>query len=126
MLISCSCSRKTETTCETKSGGGSVLGRHWKRIFEQRSQSSRGRRAVVQRLRQVEAPQWEDAGFSYPLALSLTQHLVKRRGLHGLVRVLELLGQGADLDQALLDEFGADYRSLCRSWGAEALQEGMR
>ena len=95
-------------------------------ILEERPLTARDRQTIVRRLREVDATEWDAAGFSYPLALSLTRNLEDRRGLHGLVRVLARLGQGQELDAVLSDEFGADYLGLCRAWGSEALQEGMR
>ena len=79
----------------------------------------------VRRLVASDPPTWETRGFSYPAALSLTQYLESRRGLGGIVVLLENLADGLDLDTALRDAFSDDYATLCRRW-AEHLREARR
>jgi tetratricopeptide (TPR) repeat protein len=59
---------------------------------------------------------WESAGFSYPIALALTEHLVDRRGFSGVLQVLELLGEGREVDAALEHVYGEGYSDVCRRW----------
>jgi tetratricopeptide (TPR) repeat protein len=66
---------------------------------------------------------WEEAGFSYPMALSLVRHLEEDRGFHALVDVLARLGGGATLEQALTEVYGEGHPALCRRW-AERVREG--
>ena len=91
-----------------------------------RTLSRRDRERILARLREVEPAEWDSEGFSYPLALSLTTYLEERRGLDGLVRVLQRLGDGDDAGQALTAVYGLDYGELCRRWASTVLQEGMR
>jgi tetratricopeptide (TPR) repeat protein len=79
----------------------------------------------VRRLVVSDPPTWEARGFSYPAALSLTQYLEARRGLGGIVVLLENLADGLDLDAALQDAFSDDYATLCRRW-ADELREARR
>jgi tetratricopeptide (TPR) repeat protein len=79
----------------------------------------------VRRLVVSDPPTWETRGFTYPAALSLTQYLESRRGLGGIVVLLENLADGLDLDAALKDAFSDDYATLCRRW-AEELSEARR
>lgn len=83
------------------------------------------RREVRRILAAGAATAWDAPAFSYPAALSLTRFLEGRRGMSGLVWVLELLGEGADLDHALRQALGLDYAGLCRLW-AESLTEEAR
>ena len=65
---------------------------------------------------------WEQAGFSYPIALSLTGFLESRRGFDTLVSLLDLLGEGAELDAALERLYGEDYAAICRRWKRKLLE----
>jgi len=94
--------------------------------MEGRTLSRANRATMVRRLREVEPAEWDGDGFSYPLALSLTSYLEERRGLDGLVRVLQRLGDGDDADEALTSVYGSGYAELCRRWASTVLQEGMR
>ena len=90
--------------------------------LEGRRLSVRDRQGIVQRLRESPPAEWESRGFSYPIALSLASHLEQRSGFHGLLRVLEGLGEGDDLDVALRSVYSADYDELCRRWAASVLR----
>ena len=78
------------------------------------------RRADQQRLAQAVDPDdpaaWTLANFSYPLALSQIRYLESRRGFSGIVHLLELLGDGLELDDALRRTYGEDYAAICRRW----------
>lgn len=94
------------------------------------AQRAEGRRAtqsqrteVSRRLGSGEPARWEEEGFSYPMALSLVRTLEDERGFHTLVDVLERLGRGAPLEQALTETFGDGYVALCRRW-AERVRDG--
>jgi tetratricopeptide (TPR) repeat protein len=91
--------------------------------LEQRTLSPRDVELVVQRLRQVAPAEWQSAGFSYPIALSLTLYLEERAGLDGLVRVLYRLGDGEQSDPAFRAVYGSDYAGLCREWARAVLAE---
>jgi len=67
-------------------------------------------------LRSRDPATWESAGFSYPVALALTEYLVDRRGFSGVLQVLELLGQGSEIDDALEHMYGEGYAEVCRRW----------
>ena len=95
-------------------------------IVEGRELGPAERHAIVRTLREVEPTAWETDGLSYPMALSLTAHLAGRRGFHALVELVDRLGQGATLDDALEATFGTRYAALCRDWASETLQEGAR
>ncbi|HKQ61351.1 MAG TPA: tetratricopeptide repeat protein, partial [Candidatus Polarisedimenticolaceae bacterium] len=81
------------------------------------------RRQVAQRLSEGDPARWEDRGFSYPLALSLTRYLEREYGFHAVLRVLDRLGDGLSLDAALHEVCGLDYASLCRRWAELGLEE---
>jgi tetratricopeptide (TPR) repeat protein len=85
-------------------------------IVEGRQLTFAERRGVAALLGEREPARWEEGGFSYAAALSLTRHLESRRGMSGIVRLLEGLGEGADLDRALRDEYGLDHAALCAQW----------
>jgi hypothetical protein len=94
--------------------------------LEGRTLSRRDRQGIAQRLREVAPEEWETAGFSYPIALSLTSHLEARGGFDGLVRVLVRLGDGEDLDEAFTAVYGEDYAALCRDWAETVLDQAAR
>ena len=78
------------------------------------------------RLNQGKPGEWEKHGeFSYPIALSLTSHLAERRGLDVLIDVLDYLGEGKGMDEALLRVFNEDYAAVCRRWD-RSLREANR
>jgi len=66
-----------------------------------------------------DATSWDKDGLSYPLAQSLVLWLEDQRGFPHLVWVLELLGNGQSVDEALERAYGDDYAALCRRWSAE-------
>jgi len=77
-------------------------------------------REVREKLAALEDPaDWEDGEFSYPLALSLVLWLEARRDFSQLVWVLESLGDGQSLDEALQRVYQEDYAGLCRLWAAD-------
>ena len=71
-----------------------------------------------------DAAEWEQGEFSYPLALSLILWLEARRDFSQLVWVLESLGDGQSIDEALQRAYQEDYASLCRLWAADRRIEG--
>jgi tetratricopeptide (TPR) repeat protein len=85
-------------------------------IAEGRQLTFAERQAVAARVGERAPERWEDGGFSYPIALSLTRHLESRRGMPGIVRLLDGLGRGESLDAALLAEYGVDHAGLCADW----------
>jgi hypothetical protein len=84
------------------------------------------KRKIADKLSGGDAPSWDADGFSYPMALSLTRHLEARQGFGGLVLLLELLGEGADLDAALLQLYREDYSAICKRWKRELVMEKER
>jgi hypothetical protein len=64
---------------------------------------------------------WESGDASYPLALSFTRWLEDRRDFSHLVWLLELLGEGHDVDDALQRVYGDDYEGLANRWEARML-----
>jgi hypothetical protein len=91
-------------------------------IMERRSLSEADRQHVARRLAQGDPAGWESGGFSYPLALSLVRYLEARNGFAGLVRLLEGLADGQELEQALLGVYGEGYARLCARWAAQAVE----
>lgn len=69
---------------------------------------------------------WTKGDFSYPAALSLTRDLEQRGGFDALVRVLERLGSGEKLDEAIRGEFALDFGDIVRSWAATAQETPAR
>jgi tetratricopeptide (TPR) repeat protein len=92
-------------------------------ISEDRYLGRADQETIVKSLAGQDPSKWDRAGFSYPKALSLTRSLEERKGFDGLVRVLELLGDGDSVEDALMTVYGASYEELCRDW-AEELREG--
>jgi hypothetical protein len=80
-------------------------------------------REIKRKLANSGAVSWDAEGFSYPMALSLTEHLESRQGFSGLVLLLELLGDGAELDAALLQVYREDYSAICKRWRRELGEE---
>ena len=80
-----------------------------------------------QRLAALEDPaDWEDGEFSYALAHSLILWLEARRDFSHLVWVLESLGEGRSIDEALGQVYREDYAGLCRQWAADQLPRTSR
>jgi tetratricopeptide (TPR) repeat protein len=92
-------------------------------IAEGKKQLRSEREQIVRHLASVEPEDWDSAGFSYPLALSLTRYLESRQGFDALVYVLQQLGDGADISAALLQVYGQDYAGLCRSWALAVVED---
>ena len=67
--------------------------------------------------------QWGSLDFSYPRALAVCQYLSTRSGFDSLVQLVDRLGRGADVDEALREVYGQDYGEICRSWGRSLLAE---
>ena len=85
------------------------------------------RTEVRRHLSAIEDPlDWEGEEFSYPLALSLVRWLESRRDFSHLVWVLESLGEGHTIDDALLRAYQEDYAGLCRLWAADRRAEASR
>lgn len=82
--------------------------------------------AIVGELGAVSDDRWAEMEFSYPRALSLTQYLATRSGFDSLVDVVERIGRGAEIEQALRDVYGQGYSELCRAWGRELQQDRRR
>jgi hypothetical protein len=95
-------------------------------LAEGRTLSRKDRQGIVTRLTEHAPAEWEEHGFSYPIALSLTGWLESRGGFHRLVDLLELLGKGEDLDAALGAVYLRSYAELCRDWAEELLEEESR
>ncbi|HEX5044833.1 MAG TPA: tetratricopeptide repeat protein [Candidatus Polarisedimenticolaceae bacterium] len=90
---------------------------------EGRRPTDADRQEVRRRLEKGDPARWEDAGFSYAVALSLVRALEEDRGFHALLDVLERLGAGANLDQALTEVYGEGHAALCRRF-AEHVRDG--
>jgi len=93
---------------------------------EGRTLSARDRQGVLERLAKGDPAGWESPGFSYPIALSLTDWLEARGGFHKLMDTLELLGQGNDLDSALEAVYNRTYAELCREWSEDVIEDASR
>ncbi len=84
-------------------------------------------REVRERLAALDdAADWEQGEFSYPLALSLVLWLEARRDFSQLVWILESLGDGQSLDEALRRAYREDYATLCRLWAADHIERSVR
>ncbi len=95
-------------------------------MMEGREAGEKSRLEAIDRLNQGKPGEWEKHGeFSYPIALSLTSHLAERRGLDVLIDVLDYLGEGKGMDEALLRVFNEDYAAVCRRWD-RSLREANR
>ena len=84
------------------------------------------RREIAEQLAGRDASDWDEERFSYPMALSLTRYLESRWGFDTLVSLLDLLGEGEELDSALRRFYGEDYAAICRRWKRELTEEGGR
>lgn len=94
-------------------------------ISEERPLPRAERQVIARRLAEADPAEWDSRGFSYPMALSLTRHLEAKQGFDAVVYLLQLLGEGAELDGALRTVYGQDYAALCRDW-ARAMREAGR
>lgn len=93
---------------------------------EGKSLGAADRQSVLKLLRSTGPAAWDAQGFSYPAALSLTAHLESLRGFDGVLELLERLGSGGALDQALQQVYGEPYAELCRRWAERILAGGER
>ncbi len=87
-------------------------------ISEGKALTPAEREWVAGQLAGKDAAEWESAGLSYAMSLSLTRHVESRRGWGGVVSLLGLLGDGVELDEAFRRTFGEDYAAVCRRWAA--------
>jgi hypothetical protein len=94
--------------------------------MEPRRPSGADLRSIRELLSGGDPSKWQDRAFSYPAALSLTLHLESRRGFPGVIDILEALGRGLDIDEALHDAFGEDYAEICKRWAEEVLEGSER
>jgi tetratricopeptide (TPR) repeat protein len=86
---------------------------------------TRSDRIKVGRAVRVEDPSsWPDAAFTYPASLALTRWLEEQRGFDVLVSVVERLGEGASLDEALSAYYGRDYQESARAWARTLREDG--
>lgn len=92
-------------------------------IAEEKTLGRVDRIEVARRLAAGAPERWEEGGFSYPLALSLTRFLESRSGFRSLVQLLDLLAEGRTIDAALTHLFGEDYAAICRRWAASVREE---
>jgi tetratricopeptide (TPR) repeat protein len=102
-------------------------------LHEGLAQMSEGRelgpaelQAIRQRLEAHGAEDWENGEFSYPVALSLSLYLEQRGEFHGILDVLERLGEGRTIDDALQEVYGFDYAALCRRWAEDEFGDADR
>jgi tetratricopeptide (TPR) repeat protein len=65
-----------------------------------------------------------DATLAYAESLSAVNHIVKRRGEAGLVRLLAALGDGFPTEEALPISLALTYGELQKSWERQLLGEG--
>ena len=79
--------------------------------------------SIAKQLNQSTPDQWGSLDFSYPRALAVCQYLSTRSGFDSLVQLVDRLGRGADVDEALREVYGQDYGEICRSWGRSLLAE---
>jgi len=69
---------------------------------------------------------WDGQAFSYAAALSLTRYLESLRGFDSLVEVLDHLGAGAEIDEALERVYGDGAAALGQRWAQALRDEGRR
>jgi tetratricopeptide (TPR) repeat protein len=93
---------------------------------EDKQLTARAQQEIAEQLAGGDATDWNKAGFSYPMALSLTRHLESQRGFDSLVSLLDLLGQGEELDAALQRLYGEDYAAICSGWKRRLGEQGER
>lgn len=91
--------------------------------MEGRTLGRAGLQQVREHLGGTDPAQWDSAAFSYPVALSEVQYLESRNGFDGLVRLLDRLGDGRPLDEALRDVYGEELASLRQRWAASVGDE---
>ena len=57
-----------------------------------------------------------DVRLAYAASLSATAHLLRTRGVQGLIRLIESLGAGVPSDDALSQAIGMSYADFQRTW----------
>ena len=58
----------------------------------------------------------DEVPLAYAASLSAAAHILRTRGVPGVVRLLESLGAGLPTEEALPDALGMSYRQLQESW----------
>lgn len=81
---------------------------------------------ISRQLDSRDPPDWSGERFSYAVALSQTRYLEDGRGFDDLVYLLDLLGRGLGIDDALIRVYGDDYAAIGRHWARHVLQEARR
>ncbi|HEX4823100.1 MAG TPA: hypothetical protein VFV19_02190 [Candidatus Polarisedimenticolaceae bacterium] len=92
-------------------------------IAEPRELRRSQRADLAAKVRPDDPKTWPNVAFSYPAALSLTSYIADQRGLDVLVAVLDRLGAGDSLDEALHAYYGATYAEMAKAW-AESVRAG--
>ena len=72
------------------------------------------------------AQQVDEVRMSYAAALGFTEYLEQRGGLWNLAWLLELIGDGSSVDEALQQVYGRSEASLKRSWQEDLREEFAR
>ena len=94
--------------------------------FEGRIVSRADRVSILKKLEGIDPSRWESKGFSYPAALSLVLYLESLRDLDGLVMVMDRLGRGEPIEDALHSAYNLGYGELTRRWSEELDRENRR
>jgi tetratricopeptide (TPR) repeat protein len=79
--------------------------------------------SIARRLREVRPEEWGALEFSYPVALAVCHYLSSRSGFDSLVELVDRIGRGAEVNEALREVYGQDYDEICRAWGRGVLAE---
>jgi tetratricopeptide (TPR) repeat protein len=95
-------------------------------LSEEKTLRRAERQKIAELLEGQDPATWESAGFSYPVALALAEYLVDRRGFSGVLQVLDLLGDGREIDAALEHVYNEGYAEICRRWARTFLSEQRR
>jgi tetratricopeptide (TPR) repeat protein len=93
-------------------------------ISEERTLTRSEKIKLGRTVRAADPATWPDAAFTYPSALSLTRYLEGERGFDVLVSVIEKMGEGASLDEALSAYYGRDYAGCAAAWAATLREDG--
>ncbi|MCP3980380.1 MAG: hypothetical protein GY716_13845 [bacterium] len=89
----------------------------------QRAEGKRIRLEDERRLAREANVDPEDWAAFYPTALAVTLHLESRRGFSGLNRVLELLGQGRNEEDALIQLYGESFEKIFDRWARSVAED---
>lgn len=92
-------------------------------IAEDRPLTHADRARVARSVSAGDPGTWPDARFSYAAALSFTRFLEAERGFDALVSVLDRLGDGERLDDALRGLYARDYAELAATWATTLRSE---